>query len=142
LEELARLLENAKKMTLIALEALIHTYSNNLMDHQELIGMISNMIIEVFAMESNLLRTLKINHRKGQEKSEIPAAISRVYVLDAFMRIERWVKLIFAAIAEGDMLQNQLLRLRGLTRYTPVNSVALRRKIANYMLEAGRYFIL
>jgi hypothetical protein len=58
------------------------------------------------------------------------------------MRIERWAKLIFAAIAEGDMLQNQLLRLRGLTWYTPVNSVALRRKIANYMLEAGRYFIL
>jgi alkylation response protein AidB-like acyl-CoA dehydrogenase len=142
LDELARLLENTKKITLIALEALIHTYSDNLMDHQELIGLISNMIIEVFAMESNLLRTLKINHRKGKEKGEIPTAISHVYILDAFMRIERWAKLIFAAIAEGDMLQNQLLRLRGLTRYTPVNSVALRRKIANYMLEAGRYFIL
>jgi alkylation response protein AidB-like acyl-CoA dehydrogenase len=142
LEELARLVQTAKKIAIVSLKAVVQTYSNDLWHHQELIGMISNMMIEVFAMESSLLRTQKITRRWGEEKSEIPVAISNVYILDAFMRMERWAKLIFAAIAEGGILQNQLLCLKGLSQYTPVNSVALRRKIANYMLEAGRYFIM
>jgi hypothetical protein len=74
-----------------------------------------------------------------EEKDEISAAISQVYILDAFMRVERWAKLIVASMAEGDMLQTQLSILKGLTQYTPVNSVAFRRKIADFMLKVGRY---
>lgn len=61
--------------------------------------------------------------------------------MDAFMRVERWAKLILAAVAEGDMLQKRLSGLKKLTRYTPINSVALREKIADVMLQARRYFI-
>jgi hypothetical protein len=63
-------------------------------------------------------------------------------MVDAFMRVERWVKLIFAALADGERLRKQLLELGEWTRYTPVNAVAFRRKIADFMLTAGRYFIL
>jgi len=142
LEELARLVENAKKITLLSLKTVMQAYPDDLEHHQELIGMISNMMIEVFAMESILIRTQKINRRWGEEKCEIPMAISQVYILDAFMRIERWAKLIFATIAEEDILQKQLLTLKKLTEYTPVNSIVLRRRIADYMFKAGRYFIL
>jgi alkylation response protein AidB-like acyl-CoA dehydrogenase len=142
LEELARLVENCKKMTLLSLKAVIQAYPDDLGHHQELIGMISNMIIEVFAMDSLLIRTQKINGRWGEDKCGIPLAISQVYILDAFMRMERWAKLILAAIAEGDMLRTQLSDLNRLTQYTPVNSVGLRRRIADFMLKAGRYFIL
>lgn len=142
LEELARLVENCKKITLLSLKAVIQAYPDDLGHHQELIGMISNMMIEVFAMDSLLIRTQKINGRWGKDKCEIPLAISQVYILDAFMRMERWAKLIFAAMAEEDILQKQLLTLKKLTQYIPVNSVDLRRKTADYMLQAGLYFIL
>jgi alkylation response protein AidB-like acyl-CoA dehydrogenase len=142
LEELIRLLENAKKITLLSLKTTMQAYPDDLEHHQELIGMISNMMIEVFAMESILIRTQKINRRWGEEKCEIPMAICQVYILDAFMRIERWAKLVFAAMAEGDILQKELSTLKKLSQYTPVNSVVLRQKIASYMLKAGRYFIL
>ena len=142
LEELAHLVENAKKIALLSLKTVIQAYPDDLGDHQELMGMISNIIIEVFAMESSFLRTQKINQKWGEEKCEIPTAISQVYILDALMRVERWAKLIFAAIAEDDILQNQLSVLKKVIQYTPVNSVVLRRKIANFMLKSGRYFIL
>jgi hypothetical protein len=141
-DEFAPLLEKAKKLALLSLRTVLQAYPNDLEDHQELMGMISNIFMEVFAMESGLLRSQKISQKWGEEKGEIPKAISQVYMVDAFMRVERWVKLIFAALADGERLRKQLLELGEWTRYTPVNAVAFRRKIADFMLTAGRYFIL
>jgi alkylation response protein AidB-like acyl-CoA dehydrogenase len=141
LEDLGRLVENAKKIVFLLLEAVSQILSNSLEHHQEVTGMISNIIIEIFAMESCLLRARKINQKFGEEYGEIPTNISQVYVLDAFMRVEHWAKLIFAAIAEGEILRNKLSDLRILTQYLPINSVGLRRKIADSMLKARQYFI-
>jgi len=55
--------------------------------------------------------------------------------------VERWAKLIFAAVAEGDALQAHLSNLKKLTRYVPVNSVVHRQTIADSMLKVGRYYI-
>jgi alkylation response protein AidB-like acyl-CoA dehydrogenase len=142
LEELTRLVENAKKITLISLKTFIQTCSDDLEHHQEIMGMISNMMMEVFAGESILIRTQKIKRRWGEAKCEIPMAISHVYILDAFMRIEHFAKHVFAALAEDAILQDKLLILKNLTQYTPINSVVLRQKIADYLIKAGRYFIL
>jgi hypothetical protein len=108
LEELVHLVNNAKNIVLLSLRFVSQAFPNSIEQHQELMGMISNIIIEVFAMESCLVRTQKLNDKFGEEKGAIPIAISQVYILDAFMRAERWAKLIFAAIAEGDVLQAQL----------------------------------
>jgi alkylation response protein AidB-like acyl-CoA dehydrogenase len=142
LEELAHLVETAKKIGLISLRAAVQAYGTDLEHHQEVMGMISNIIIEVFGSESCLLRTQKIGRIWGKEKSEISTAISQAYILDSFMRIEDWAKLIFAAIAEGNVLRTRLSDLERLTRYIPVNSVAYRRKIADFMFKAGKYFVL
>jgi len=48
--------------------------------------MISDIIIEIFAMESALLRTLKKVQKEGEEKSEIHIAVTRVYINDAFAK--------------------------------------------------------
>jgi alkylation response protein AidB-like acyl-CoA dehydrogenase len=142
LEELAHLVENAKKIVLLSLRVACKAYPTNLEDYQEIMGMIANIIIEVFAMESSLLRTQKINHKWGEEKGEIPTLISQVYILDAFMRVERWAKLLLAAVAGEDLQRNQMEDLKRLTQYTLVDSVTFRRKIADFMLKARRYFIL
>jgi len=143
LGELAYLVKNTKRIALLSLTAVFQAFPDSMDHQQELMGMLSNIIIEAFAMESCLLRTHKINQKFGEEKGEISNAISQVYILDAFMRVERWAMLIYAAISKGDTLKGQLSSLRGLmTQYIPVNSVVLRRKIANYMIKAGRYFIL
>jgi hypothetical protein len=63
----------------------------------------------------------------------------RVYVNDGFNRVEGFAKQALSAIAEGDTLRTLLSGLKKLTRFTPVNTVALRREIANYTIKMGRY---
>jgi len=141
IDMLAYLVENAKKIALLAAGAAYQAHPDDLDSQQEILGMISDIIIEIFAMDSGLLRVKKMKMKSGDEGVEISDAIIHVYIVDAMMRIERWAKLIFAAISSGDTLRTQLSALKRLTRYTPVNSVALRRKIADRIIKIGRYVV-
>jgi hypothetical protein len=60
-------------------------------------------------------------------------------VNDAFNRIEGFAKQAFAAIGEGDVLRTQLSALKKLTRFTPVNTIGLRREIADAVIKMGKY---
>jgi hypothetical protein len=108
-------------------------------EEQEILGSISDIVIEVFAMESALLRAMKTVEKFGDEKSQIQKAMVKVYVNDAFDRVESFAKQAFAAIAEGDTLRTQLSALKKLTRFTPVNTVGLRREVADSVIKIGRY---
>jgi len=133
------MVEISKKITLLVTGAAVQKYMMKLADEQELLGLISDMVIQVFAMESGLLRAMKTTERFGDERSDIQVAMVKVFVNDAFDRLETLAKKGFAAIAEGDILRTQLSALKKLSRFTPVNTIALRRKIADYTIKVGRY---
>ena len=133
------MVEMSKKIALLVVGAAVQKYMAKLADEQEILGLISDIIIEVFAMESALLRALKSMEKAGDEKAQLQKSIVRVYVNDGFNRVEGFAKQALSAIAEGDTLRTQLSALKKLTRFIPVNTVALRREIANYTIKMGRY---
>jgi alkylation response protein AidB-like acyl-CoA dehydrogenase len=133
------MVEMSKKIALLVAGAAVQKYMMKLADEQEILASISDMVIEVFAMESALLRAMKSMEKFGDENSQTQKAMVQVYVNDAFNRLGGFAKQAFAAIAEGDILRAQLFVLEKLTRFTPVNTVALRRKIADAVIKVGRY---
>ncbi len=46
---------------------------------------------------------------------------------------------VIAAVAEGDMLRTQMAIVRRLSKHDPVDTVALGRKVAARVVEAGKY---
>jgi hypothetical protein len=133
------MVEMSKKIGLLVAGAAVQKYMMKLAEEQEILGSISDIVIEVFAMESALLRATKTIEKFGDDKSQVQKAMVKVYVNDAFDRVEGFAKQAFAAIAEGDTLRTQLSALKKLTRFTPVNTVALRRGIADFVIKMGRY---
>jgi alkylation response protein AidB-like acyl-CoA dehydrogenase len=133
------MVEMSKKIALLVAGAAVQKYMMKLADEQEILASISDIVIEVFAMESALLRAMKSTEKFGDEKSQIQKAMVQVYVNDAFNRVEGFGKQAFAAIAEGDILRTQLSALKKLTRFTPVNTIGLRRKIADFVIKIGKY---
>jgi alkylation response protein AidB-like acyl-CoA dehydrogenase len=129
----------SKKIALLVTGAAVQKYMMQLAEEQEILGLISDMVIEVFAMESGLLRALKTMEKFKDEKCQIQKAIVKVYVNEAFDRVESFAKQAFAAIAEGDTLRTQLSALEKITRFTPINTVTLRREIAGVVIKVGRY---
>ena len=110
-----------------------------LADEQEVMGAIADMIIEVFAMESTILRAEKMAGGKG---SEIPVAMARIYTAGSFDKIELAARKIIAAVAEGDMLRTQLTILRRLSKHDGADVIALRRLVAQHVIKAGKYALI
>jgi alkylation response protein AidB-like acyl-CoA dehydrogenase len=129
----------SKNIALMVTGAAVQKYGVKLAEEQEIVGLISDMAIEVFAMESGLLRALKTTERFGDEKSQIQKTMMKVFVNDSFGRITSFAKQAFSAIADPDALRTQLSVLEKLARYTPVNTVMLRREIADAVIKAGKY---
>jgi alkylation response protein AidB-like acyl-CoA dehydrogenase len=139
LAEEHNLLANAKKLTLFAAGAATQKYMQQIADEQEVMGAISDMIIEVFAMESGILRAEKIRTAQGEDAAAIPVAMARIYSDKAMSVIELSARKVIAAVAEGDMLRTQMTILRRLAKHDPADTVSLRRQVAQHVLQAGKY---
>jgi hypothetical protein len=141
LEKEKTMVAMAKKIGLLSAGAAMQKYMMRIEAEQEIIALISDMIIEAYAMESTLLRTLKMVGREGAESCGIPIAITRVFIHDAFPRVEMAAKQIFGNISQDEELRTQLMALKKFARYTPVNTIALRREIADSVIQSGRYHL-
>lgn len=157
LEQEALMAENAKKMFLMVGGAAVNRYGPALEQEQEALESLADLMIELFALESVLLRAKKLRDAvagngvtaagggsagPGTGSGSVPgeadgldaagraAAIATVYVHEAFDRIAETARNALAAMEEGDMLQLQLSLLKKMTRFKPVNRIALKRQIA------------
>jgi len=134
------LLAQAKKLTLFAAGVATQRYSAAIAEEQEVMAAIADCVIEVFVMESALLRAEKIGAGSGSAASkEIAVAMARIYAAKAMETVELAARRVIAAAAEGDMLRTQLAILRRLAKYDPADTIALRRQVARHMVRAGRY---
>jgi butyryl-CoA dehydrogenase len=132
---------NAKKAGLLAAGVATQKYMQALADQQEVMGAIADMVIEGYAMESAILRARKIAESKGEAAAAHAIAMAQVYAAQAMERIEAAARKVLAACAEGDMLRTQMTIMRRLFKYEPINTIDLRRQIADKVLEAGKYVV-
>ncbi|HXY10728.1 MAG TPA: acyl-CoA dehydrogenase family protein [Terriglobales bacterium] len=139
LSEERKLVAQAKKLSLFAAGSATQKHMQALENQQEILGAIADMVIEVYAMESAVLRAQKIAEGKGQSAAGLPIAMTRVYLSSAMEKVEANARKIIAAVAEGDMLRTQLAILRRLAKYEAFNTIALRQQIAEKVLERGKY---
>ena len=129
-----------KKVALMVLGTAMQTYGANLSEEQEVLVAIADSVIDVYASESAVLRALRLAEaRSGQASSELHEAAARVFVNDAAARIDASAKTALAAMADGDMLRTLLAALRRLLKVTPVNTIALRRQLADATVERRGY---
>ncbi|HLQ63356.1 MAG TPA: acyl-CoA dehydrogenase family protein [bacterium] len=129
----------AKKAVLFAAGVAVQKYLDSIDEQQEVLAGIADLVIETFAMESLLLRARRAVDREGASPAALKIAMAQVYISDAMPRIEAAARSVLAAVDEGDTLRTQLAGLRRFLRYTPKNTVALRRMIAGHLLQHGRY---
>ena len=99
-------------------------------------GAIADMVMEVYAMESALLRAQKIT-----PPNSFAIAMTRVYLSGAMERMEAAARKILTAVAEGDNLRVQMAILRRLAKHDSYNTIALRQQIAQKVIDSGKYAI-
>jgi hypothetical protein len=134
-----KIIDISKSIGLFVIGAAYDKYKESLRDEQELIGMISNIVIEIYALESALLRSQKMLKSKKPERAAIPIKMTKVLFHNSLEKINFLAMKALEAIEKAELLKKDLETIRNLTFSPPLNTVALRRNIADAMIRYGRY---
>ncbi len=136
--EETRLLRSAKQIALFTIGIAYQKYAAELEKQQEILMNISDIAMEVFAMESSLLRSRKL---AALGKATNAASMCAVFLREAMDRIEVSSRNVAGACSQGKALRENMAALRGFANYDPIDSIALRRSLASRLLAAQRYTV-
>jgi len=134
-----RIIQGAKKVFLMAAGAALQKYRDRLADQQEVIGALADIVLEIYPMESALLRAQKSVAARGKDSSGAIVAAAQVLLQDGAARVEANARTALAASVEGDMLRTQLAVLRRMIKREPADTIGLRRTVADAVLNANGY---
>jgi len=134
-----KVVANAKKIALFLAAVGVQKFMEQLAEQQELLAKAADLLTETFVMETVLLRTLKQVEAVGEEGAAFMIKATKVHIYDALERMGVIARSGLGALEEGDTLLTMMAALRRLVKQPPLNTVALRREIANQVLEVGGY---
>ncbi len=134
-------LKNAKKAFLMVAGGAAQKLMAKLKDEQMILMNAADVLIDIYVMESMLLRVKKIVAKQGEEASSLYMDMLKTYFVDAMDRINKNGKDGLYSYAEGDEARMMAMGLKRFTKYPPFNVKEARRRIANHFIEANKYDI-
>ncbi|MGB8582420.1 MAG: acyl-CoA dehydrogenase family protein [Candidatus Sulfotelmatobacter sp.] len=137
-DEEARLVGSAKKIALFTIGIAYQKYGSELEKQQEIVMNISDIVMEVFAMESSLLRSRKLAASGAGTNA---ADMCAVFLREAMDRVEVSARNVIGACSAGHAVRENMATLRGFANYDPLDAVALRRNIAGRLLAGAGYTV-
>src|SRR2546421_1972751 len=139
LAEEGRIVANSKKMFLQAAGGAAQKFREKLAEEQELVAALSNIVMEIYAMESCLLRAQKAAAARGEAAAQTMVDATRVFIAEAAERVEHEARRAVTAVNEGDMLTTQMAVLKRFAKRAPLDTIALRRRVAAAIQSQDRY---
>ncbi len=133
-----RLVGKAKKTALLAIGTVAQQLGDKLRDpwgNEEVLGFLTDMVMDVYGMESSVMRSRKLMQRGETEKAELAGKMTALFCNEALHRLEIRARDVLSAVCEGDTLSTTLSGLRRTVKHQPVNTVALRREVAEAIIE-------
>jgi alkylation response protein AidB-like acyl-CoA dehydrogenase len=127
-----------KKAALLTFGTAVEVYGQQLADQQEVLMHVSDMLMDVYAAESAVLRALAAA-KSDAARSTLHADAARVFVSDSAMRVNASGTQALAAMLDGAALAGAIATLRGWLQRLPVNTASIRRRLADEAVARGAY---
>lgn len=132
-------LNNLKKAVLMMLGKTYEAISKQYNSEQETMMGISDMLIQLYAAESVVLRVEKLQGLKSEQEIALYKDMCDVFVYEASSAIYKSGMDSLSAFAEGEEFKKIKKGLQCLTSTEPVNIKEARRRIANKLIEDNDY---
>ncbi|WP_300456125.1 acyl-CoA dehydrogenase family protein [Desulfobacula sp.] len=128
-----------KKMILLAFGVTVQKLGKSFLNEQSVLGILADMSIEVFAMESGLLRAIKIIEKNGIKKAEYHIAAVKTYVGETLHKMEFWANQILVFSDPEETLNKYLDDIKKLSSCHPIPTIVLKEKIAERVIKLKKY---
>ncbi len=132
-------LKNLKKSVLMVAGKAAQDFGMKLNDEQEILMNIADMMIEIYAAESTLLRAEKLIGIWGEEAARQQINMAKLYLYEAVEKINASGKEAIISFAKGDEQKVMLMGLKRFTKMDLYNVKELRREIADHLIEKNEY---
>lgn len=123
--------QNLKKLALMVAGLAAQKYGPKVEEEQEVLGAAADILIDAYAAESALLRARRLGG--------VAQAMTRIYLVQALDRAQSLALSVLPRLVEGDEARVVYSAARRLTKHEPTDLVALRREVAEAVLEAEGY---
>lgn len=135
----SRYVQNFKKAALMLIKSATEKFTRTLVMEQEILTNISDIIMQLYAAESIMLRVKKMESLKGEEQIKVYRDILDVFVFDAAAKINKYAKDATYSFAFGEDRELLAKAIGHFTRVAPVNVKESRRRIADRLIDENRY---
>ncbi len=140
LSEEKAILKNLKKVFLMVAGSAVQKFGPQLEEHQQLLIAASDILIQIYMVESTILRTEKNIKRTSVEAQKTAIAMTQLYLFNAIEDITSKAKEAIVSFAEGDEQRMMLMGLKRFTKYQNIpNIVGLRNSIADKITAEKKY---
>lgn len=131
-------IENLKQLFLLLTGSAGNKLKKDLIDEQEMVMNLSDILTEIFVLESTFLRAEKAKENKN-DKAEIFAKITEVQAYDAFESVRKSAREVINAYTTG--LENKMMKkfLNNLVPDYNINAKENRREIAMHLIAENDY---
>ena len=109
-----------------------------ILDNQEAAARISNLLLELYAMESAVVRAGKMA-AAGHRWAALARDMAETYAQEAWNRVQGEARMLAAELASGEALGTLMADLLAMRAPTPTALSPLRERIARTLVDQGRY---
>lgn len=134
-----KVLRNLKKAALMVAGAAVQKFTIKIDQEQEILMNVADMLMEIYAAESALLRTEKLISSRGEAACAIHTDLTMVYLHKAVDKVNLSGKEAINAFADGDELRVMLMGLKRFTKIASYNTTAARKRIAAHIIKENKY---
>ncbi len=133
-------LQNMKKSFLMVAGKAVEKFTNEIENEQELLMNAADMLIEIYAVESAILRAEKLADRQGEEATGVQIDMTRLYLYMALEKVGKAGREAIYSFTEGDEQRMMLMGLKRFSKMTNmINVTELKRRIADRVIADNKY---
>ncbi|MGO9066744.1 MAG: acyl-CoA dehydrogenase family protein [Myxococcaceae bacterium] len=126
-----------KWLALTALKAAVDAFGTDQDKHQEVLGAVSDVVIDAYAVDSMVSRTRQAAGPSGLDPVRV--AMTAAYAVEAHARSIERARKALCACAEGPALEQLLARITPLTQFRPYAPATLRETVVQAIEAATGY---
>jgi alkylation response protein AidB-like acyl-CoA dehydrogenase len=132
-----------KKVFLMIGGLAVQKHGLRLEREQEIVASLADSMIELYALESALLRTRKLAlNILDPQVMQQPIDMTALFAEEAAERAGQRARSVLAALEKGESLRLQLSVLKRLLRFEPADLTSLRKRISARVISAESYALL
>ncbi len=133
----AQTADTLKWLAVVALKAAVEAFGTDQEKHQEVLGTVSDIVIDAYAVDSMVTRTRQAAGAGGPDPVRV--AMTTAYAVEAHARGTDRARRALCACAEGAALEQQLARIAPLIQFRPYAPATLRETVVAAIETAGGY---